>query len=140
MQLPEDLPRWSRIPRNVVSRILGFLSCCAAGKVACLISILVAGGSATNENLSWENLNTTSFAKSSGQIHFCACDVDTDPLGKRGRKGALTSETECNACHTSTEITQFRKTLIGVLAPLDFVLLHQLSLICPSLKAHTSRL
>eukprot|EP00438_Fugacium_kawagutii_P027521 Skav213236 [mRNA] locus=scaffold5440:20370:35754:+ [translate_table: standard] len=72
-------------------------------------------------NLSWENLNSTSFAKSSGQIHFCACDVDTDPLGKRGRKGALTSETECNACHTSAEITQFRKTLIGAAALVPWI-------------------
>lgn len=110
--MTDELPRWSRIPRNVVSRIFAFLSCCAVGKIACAACILVAGRGATPA--SWENLNTTNFAKTSGDIRFCACDVDTDPLGRRGRKGVLTSDTECNACHSSSEITDFRKTLIGV--------------------------
>ena len=120
MHSPEELPRWSRIPRNVVSRIFGFLSCCAIGKVACVIAILVAGGSVADHVGSWENLNTTNFAKSSGHIRFCSCDVDTDPLGRRGRKGVLTSDTECNACHESVEITKFRTTLISALVRNSF--------------------
>ena len=95
-------------------------SCRAIGKVACVNAILVAGGSAADHVGSWENLNTTNLAKSSGQIRFCSCDVDTDPFGRRGRKGVLTSDTECNACHESVEITKFRKTLISASVRISF--------------------
>lgn len=60
-----------------------------------------------------QDLNRTRFVKSSGQIVFCSCDVDFDPLGRHGRKGSLTSEAECEACYSSAEVSRFRQGLIG---------------------------
>ena len=56
--------------------------------------------------------NVTLEAGASGLMRFCACDVDTDPLGRNGKKrGALTSDALCSACHGPADLVEFRHSL-----------------------------
>ena len=97
------------------SRTLLFTGAAGLAKLGCSVWMLVLSMAVSDmEVFAQEGVmpNVTLELGASGLMRFCACDVGTDPLGRGGKKrGALTSDALCSACHEPTDLVHFRRSL-----------------------------